>query len=266
MRDKNKVIELCKKLMATANDSAAADNERDVALRKVNEMVIAHNLGRDEIERNGDEFDVRKVECGRYRVFSFGRNLLGWQSNLGNFVLSLFKSVQWYRKNGVERDDKLQYKLAANPPRAVALYFYGPDEDAECAAKLFEELQEVMATMAKLRYGKFASKDGADYCEGFVEGLAWSNQKAMQDLERSNQETYGLIVMSDKLSLVLKDRGTEYLANVHGIDKLKKGQKRVRRGVSNYSAMSEGYEHGKKHSIDKPKSTGKITGKQNRLK
>ena len=168
------IVGKIRKLLATAGDSAASDNEIQSAINIAKKLMTAHHLTEEDLahEPKDDYQKVDEADFGESRSF-IGKTIALWEDRLAG-VVSAFVGCPAYmdrskkpvRKNGLiqlDGNDEVQY--------AKSVVFYGVAEDAAIAAQLYDDMRELIAAMAVGRTGKVYKAEGASYCQGFVQSL-----------------------------------------------------------------------------------------------
>lgn len=208
------------KLLDLTDIDAAADGEIDNALRFAEMMFAKHNLTRDDVtttnsDSENPEIDISKVVFDRQRTWSLTSKSSVWEHWLLTLIPHIFRSVDAarYRKakpmrrNGIlflDQNRKLLYQ--------VPLLFYGPEVDVAAAVDLFEELQQIIASMARLRRGDCFNGNGAAYCEDFVYALLHKHQRLSLEMRESTTDptTALMLARSDQTSLALRKAGKSW--------------------------------------------------------
>jgi hypothetical protein len=257
MSDINRTREKIAKLLRLGMDANASQGEIDNAMAMAAQLMARHQLTRDDIDMDAVDPMV-KMKMGRHFAFFKGSKATAWEDWLAGFVSDYIGSVGRYhstsmplRRNGVQLLDE-----EGNARTGCAIAFYGPEDDAECARILFEELRDDIAMMAILKWGEFAKGDGAAYAEGFVCGLLRQHQAAKEKLCITDTETAALILKAESTALAIMDKAKVWLKDTHKITL------RSRRGCkqSNGSgdARSEGYQDGQAYDTKRPEVRRKL--------
>lgn len=264
MSNISRIKEKLAKLLRLGEDTAATDGEIQNALNLATQMMAKHQLTRDDIDLSAVD-PTAKVSLGRHFAFCKGTTLSTWESCLSIFVTNFIGSVSCYnagkmpiRKNGIAADF---FGPSPDSPReAIAIAYYGSDDDARCAASMFEELRDAIATMALIRWGGWLRGDGGAYAYGFVSGLVSAHRTAVQSLMDQDATTTALMIKSDANSLAIVNKGKDWLATTHGVRLQKKAaSRRVGYSSSNArTAMNEGRRDGANYNPTRPSSHHKI--------
>jgi hypothetical protein len=155
------------------------------------------------------------------------------------------------RRNGIAETNG-----RGEPRMACGIAFYGCDEDAQCAAAMFEELRDAISTMAIIRWGGWARGDGAAYAEGFALGIQTANEKAKAALMHGDSQTTALMLVSEKNQLAIREKAKDWLTATTGM-KLKTGKaRRFSSGSSN--ARDEGRRDGSNYGVSRPAARQRI--------
>lgn len=208
-----KVKDRIRKLLNLASNDAAADGEIDNALRFAQKLMADHHLSEDDIGPDGEcpEFDASIAEMKRQGV-GVGRKVSFWERKLCNFVERFVGGVRVYL------DQQLVYSRThlgfvrldnAKPMLGQTYYWYGPEEDVQLAAQLFDELRATIIAMARLKWGSVFRGDGASYAEGFVVGL-WSKLEASEADTRAIAYSSGVraLAVMNARELIIKSKQT----------------------------------------------------------
>jgi hypothetical protein len=250
--DIEKVKDKLKKLMALSSNGSAADGEIQNAIDAATRLMAQHNLTRDDIDWNDEpEKRTQRVQMGRHTCLSNGVNLTTWEAYLGHFVKEFTGFCSYYREGAqiLKKDGIILRDKNGEPRKASKITFYGSDESARAAVELFEELRDVIASMAIARFNSWARGDGAAYSEGFAMGLISQLDKSRQRLEAGDEQTRGLVLRDKQNQVAVVNRAKNWLHKEHNI-KLSTSSRRSgsngsaearsmgRRDGSNYSTSS----------------------------
>lgn len=246
--DMERAKETVRKLMNLAKNDGALDGEIANAMAFAKKIMDEHHITLTDIEDVDETLEdlKRKAFSEGIVTTSFTRQAR-WEYTLAHFVCKLVGGVQYWFYSDVTRD-----KIAGKG----CLHFYGVEEDVQLAQELFNECRLIIATAATLRYKTFSGGAGRNYCEGFAYGLYSQLEKAnKQELLEKSTGT-ALMVLNTRKEIVKRkeELGTNYLAEVKGIKKLK-----TRKGTANPNqdarAWRQGHEDGKSHqaTVDRKK-------------
>ena len=218
--NKEKAIQQIKKLLALG-DSATFDGEIAAAVTMAGKMMDEHHIEQAEIDaasmdepRSPDKESFNQVTAACRR-----KTLRTWEIQLSEAIRDLIGSVKSYRNT----DKVVRLKGTFQKKTFHAgITFYGPAEDAQIAADLFEEWVAVIATLGLKKYGGTFKGDGAMYAMGFTESLAdKAAEIAKARREIITPSTTALVPTSGgTLSDVLekkKSDASQWLANVAGV-------------------------------------------------
>lgn len=262
MSDIDRIKEKLAKLLRLGEDNAASEGEIQNALHLATQMMAKHQLTRADIDMAAAD-PIAKVALGRHFAFCKGATLTTWESSLTSFVKNFIGSVSCYnagkmpiRKNGIAAD----FFAADSAREAIAIAYYGSDDDARCAASMFEELRDAVATMAIIRWGGWMRGEGGAYAYGFVCGLLEAHRSAVQSLTHQDATTTALMLKSESFSLAIVEKGKTWLATTHGVQlRARKGTRRVGyTGANARTAMNEGRRDGANYNPTRPASRNKI--------
>lgn len=244
--DIDKITSKLAKLIRLSEDNNASDGEIENALNMAQQIMAKHNLTRDDIDTENDDFS--KIRMNRAFVTCLNNNASTWESLLARFCSDFVKNCGYYKNSGF-------YGINKTSKRTV-FFFYGSENEVEVAIDLFNELQQAISTMAVTRYNTFYRGDGGAYAEGFVNGLREANERARIELEEDEQ-TSALILMSDKTSLAIVNEAKNWLSKEHNVRLYRGPGTRGASGSGN--ARSLGRKDGKNYNIGNRKATKKIS-------
>ena len=215
----------------TAKNDASTEGEKRNALRMMQNLMLRHNLSREDI--TGDD-NVEQVRFTRMACPVNGRRAYNWERRLAFYLAEeIFPMIQWYQDRKGHR---------------TYFWFYGPKEDVENCIALFRELLLTIATAAQMRYGGHTRGSGASYAEGYVSGLPRGFGHESGSDESPNQEE---VMSSDALiharTIALHKASTEWLANECGI-RLVRSSGSGRTQFDN-TAAGKGKRDGAKHEM-----------------
>lgn len=262
MSDIDRIKEKLAKLLRLGENDAASEGEIQNALNLATQMMAKHQLTRDDIDMSAAD-PIAKVQLGRHFAFCKGATLTTWESSLTSFVKNFIGSVSCYnagkmpiRKNGIAAD----FFSSSSAREAIAIAYYGSDDDARCAVSMFEELRDAIATMAILRWGGWMRGEGGAYAYGFVCGLLEAHRSAVKNLMNQDATTSALILKSETTALAIVEKGKDWLAATHGVQlRAKAGKRRVSySGANARTAMNEGRRDGANYNPTRPGSRTRI--------
>ncbi len=147
----DKILHRLKALDRTATNSGSTEAEKHNALRMMQNLMLRHNLSREEI------VDGDNVESVRFTRIACPVN--------GRRTCQLEHSLAWYISQHIFTTT--QYYYSTEGHRAM-FWFYGPVDDVNNAIALFRELLLTIATAAHLQFGGYARGSGASYAEGYA--------------------------------------------------------------------------------------------------
>lgn len=263
--ENDKIKDRVRKLLNLANDPAAFDREIENAMRFARRLMLQHNITEQELGTPRDPHEVAaETEYAQADAFSFGSNISNWECFLMSAISKLVGTVGAY-KTSETRTKKttagtIVFDAKGQPQEGKRVVFYGPAEDARDASELFAEWVNVIAAMARLRYGGCFRGDGRSYAEGFAQALLLSVQNIQKKevKEIAAESTGRALVIRNAFCLIeaKKARGAEWLRQELGI-KLRKTSGNVNR--NNPDAFGAGMNDGKKSSFTRAR-TLKIGG------
>ncbi len=160
----DKILHRIRALDKTATNSASTEGEKHNALRMMQDLMLRHNLSRDDIV---DKDNVEHVRFTRIACPLNGRRGCAWEYALAWYLTHhIFTSVQHYINSVGHR---------------TFVWFYGPVDDVQNTITLFKELLLTIATSAHLRFGGHSRGSGASYAEGYVQGLPRWNENSKSE-------------------------------------------------------------------------------------
>lgn len=234
-----------RKLLRVAENDAATDGEIENAMRAAQALMHAYHLSEEEV-KNQPEDVKREIKFTQRQAWTKGARLSTWEIDLIHFICKFLGTVQWYYISGsVERRDTNGI-LKRNPEtgevlKQTQLTFFGPADEVELALEMLEELQTVIYTMARLKYGTTFKGAGRSYAEGFTAGLQTKLKKVNQQLT-SDSTSRALVVQSNAIVEVVKKDAKKWLQQAAGI-KLRAGDSRERMR-NDSSAYGQGKQDG----------------------
>jgi hypothetical protein len=243
----DKILRRLRALDNTAGNDASTEGEKRNALRMMQDLMLRHNLTREDIV---DDDNVEHVLFTRIACPVNGRRACGWELSLANYVtLHVFPTVQWYRGTLAHRS---------------MYWFYGPKSDVENTIALFRELLLTIASSATLQYGGYVRGSGASYAEGYVAGLpreatpqptpAGETQPKQTPQAGAQSGQPGLI---HARTLILKETAAQWLYQECGLRLVT--TRRQGRYQHDPDAATRGKQHGATHKLDVPGSPRRLT-------
>jgi hypothetical protein len=230
----DKVKQTIADLLNLARNDAATQGEIDNAMRFARRLMDAHHLSEDDCKTQQNQPQAMSWECGEKPIYGYNTRFMLWEVRLAQFIEKFVGSVGIYRDNEIKlvfREGEIQ-----GAPKQ-ALVYYGPLDDVQLAADLYDKWYHVIITMAKLRIGHVVRGLGRSYCEGFVAGMFTTLEQVKLADQSSNQQTNALIVRSTEIAAVKKTAAQNYITAKFG--KMGKGKKMKGRGVD-AGAYSQG--------------------------
>ncbi|TWT56562.1 DUF2786 domain-containing protein [Allorhodopirellula solitaria] len=220
----NKVLHRLRSLDSTASNSASTEGEKRNALRMMQNLLLRHNLSRDDIveQDNVDNMRFTNMACPVN-----GRRACGWEKGLAAYVVNeIFPLTSWY--------------FGTRGARTL-FWFYGPKDDVDNCIALFRELLLTIAASAQLQYGGYARGSGASYAEGYVNGLPRYHTSGPGD-QQANESA-----LIHARTLAVKQASREWLKLECDISIVLKGSSG--RSQHDPDAASRGKTHGSKHDL-----------------
>jgi len=231
----DKVLHLLRSLDNTAKNAASTDGEKRNALRMLQNLMLKHNLSREDIS---DDDNVESMRFTRMTCCVNGRRACTWEKNLAAYLIAeIFPMTSWY--------------FAVQGPRTL-IWFFGPLEDVQNCIALFRELLLTIATSAHLQYGGYSRGSGASYAEGYVRGLPRYQSGV------NNGDT---IVSSTALiharTIAVRKAATLWLKIECGMTLV--SERGSGRNQHDPDAASRGKEHGSKHDLSAANGRKRLT-------
>ena len=240
-REFEKILKRLRALDNTASNSASTEGEKHNALRMMQDLMLRHNLSRDDIV---DDDNVDSVQFTRRACPLNSRRACTWEVILAGYVTRhIFPMVQYYTSTRGHR---------------TLFWFYGPVSDVDNCIALFRELLVTIATSATLQYGGYTRGSGASYCEGYVSGLPIpglhpDDVASFADKQDAPAGTEGLI---HTRTLALKEAAGDWLELECDIRLVRSS--RSGRGQRDPAAASRGKQHGASHDLNVPGATKRL--------
>jgi len=238
----DKILSRLRALDRTASNGASTEGEKHNAIRMMQDLMLRHNLSRDDIVDNDN---VEHVLFTRMACPLNGRRSCAWELNLAAFVaLHVFPSTLWYYATRAHR---------------TLVWFYGPKSDVENAISLYQELLLTIASAARLQFGGHSRGSGASYAEGYVQGLPRSSantstaSSSRSDPSKPDANQNALIVQR---TLALQSAATKWL-NLECNTRLTTCTS-AGRSQHDATAQQKGRLHGSQHEIAAPKLQARI--------
>lgn len=232
----DRILARIRALDNTASNHASTEGEKRNALRMMQNLLLRHNLTRDDIteDDNVDSMQFTRIACPVN-----GRRAASWEKSLAAYLTNeIFPLSQWYFGRRGNR---------------TLFWFYGPVDDVRNGLRLFRELLLTIATNAQLRYGGYSRGSGASYCEGYVAGLprvgeAEGDTTAQPVSERSLIHTRSLAVHSAARQWLEQECGIALtMARGRGRD------------LHDDAAAGLGRQHGAKHDVRSQNGRPRLT-------
>ncbi len=234
-REFEKILKRLRALDNTASNSASTEGEKHNALRMMQDLMLRHNLTRDDIV---DDDNVDAVQFTRRACPLNSSRACTWEIMLAGYITRhIFPTVQYYTSRQGHR---------------TFVWFYGPVMDVDNCLALFRELLLTIASSATLQYGGYSRGSGASYCEGYVSGLpipGMGNEEVPQS-SKDDQQPTGANGLIQTRMLTLREAALDWLDLECNIRLIK--VQRGGRGRSDPAATSRGRTHGASHELNVP--------------
>ncbi len=221
----DKIMGRIRALDNTASNAASTEGEKRNALRMMQNLMLRHNLSREDIT---DDDNVESVRFTRTACPVNGRRACQWEKWLASYlIVEIFPTNQYY---------------VATKGHRTYFWFYGPREDVQNCITLFRELLLTIATSARLHYGGHSRGSGASYCEGYVAGLP-----RHQDSHATDQSVVSETALIHARTLAVHSAAREWLNIECGIQLVSGG--RSGRFDHDPDAANRGKKHGARHDV-----------------
>ncbi len=236
-----KILKRLRALDNTASNSASTEGEKHNALRMMQDLMLRHNLTREDIV---DDDNVEAVQFTRRACPLNSSRACTWEVMLAGYVTRhIFPMVQYYTSTRGHR---------------TLFWFYGPRVDVDNCIALFQELLLTIATSARLQYGGYSRGSGASYCEGYVSGLPIPGLEPSPAASghEASATPVGASGLIQTRTLALQQAAHSWLnleCNVHLVMSGRSG-----RGQHDPAASSRGRAHGASHEIKAPGSRKRL--------
>lgn len=232
----DKILNRLRALDKTASNGASTEGEKHNALRMMQNLMLRHNLTRDDIV---DDDNVDSVQFTRIACPVNGRRACNWEKMLASYVTQhIFPTTQWFSSSRGHR---------------TFFWFYGPVADVRNAVALFREVLLTIATSAHLQFRGHTRGSGASYAEGYVLGLP----RASIDPNNISEKVVSERALIHTRTLVLQSAADNWLkfeCNIR-LETCTWGG----RYQHDEAAANRGKLHGSKHEIAVPNAPRRIT-------
>ena len=235
-REFDRVLKRLRALDSTAINRASTEGEKRNALRMMQNLMLRHNLSRDDIVNDDD---VKHVQFTRIACPVNGRRACDWERKLASYVTQqIFPTIQWYWSTKGHR---------------TFFWFYGPLVDVQNGIALFRELLLTIAAAAQLQYGGCVRGSGASYAEGYVSGLPRSESDSAGKDEQVMSER--ALIQTRTIALhSAADQWLDLECNIELSTTSGSG-----RNYHDDAAESRGKLHGAQHKLTVPGGPKRIT-------
>jgi len=253
MTDKQeRIAAKIRKILNIAEDDAASAEEIQNAMNHAKRLMDSHHLTMEDLGHEPED-DYQKVDQANMDQCSafVGKKVFLWESMLSLFV-SEFVGVPVYATSRPQKiitpaglgvfDDKGQPKFGK------AFVFYGVAEDAAIAVELFNELRQMISTLALGKWGTIYKGDGATYAEGFVNGLNTQLRQSSKIEQQTSTTSMILLSRRDDLIKYKEKKAANWLSTEHNI-RLRSGNRRPGSRTGSHSAYSEGRSDGSRADV-----------------
>lgn len=235
-------------LLNLGNDDGATQAEAENALRFARRLMLRHNLNEgDVVERARDPHEIAAdTEYGQVHSFTQLALFSKWENYLSYSIAELVGTVKHYLLSKRERRTSagtLEFDHKGRPKKSCQVVWYGPREDCDMAAGLFEEWSLTIVSMARLKYGNATQGPGRSYAEGFASTLlqrardmAREEQKQIADqkagmLNVHESSTALVLLRATDVMTAKKQRADAWLRETSGI--------RLRQRSASYSSRHD---------------------------
>ena len=247
----DRIARKIRKMLAIAEDDAASTEEVQNAMNMAQRLMDDHHLSESDLahEPEDDFRKVDKAEFGDGRAY-VGKRLYTWESTLASFV-SKFVGCKAAIDNELRQVRNRQGFAVMEKGRAVegkSILFYGVAEDVAIAVELYDELRQLIASLAVLKWGSVYKNNGAAYAEGFVTGLDSQLKKAKEQAKLGGGYALILTGRRDELIEYKKRKATQWLSREQGIRVTKSSRRSGTRSGSD-AARQEGHSDGQNSDV-----------------
>jgi len=258
-QDFTKVKAKLTKLFKLSDHTSASAGEIENALAAATQLMLKHNLTREDIDLGDDTDPLKNLTIGRTHTVTYGHMYVQWENTLSWFVCEFLGTVKHYvrLKQKLRKDGIALLNKQGKQRLGGYIYFYGPQDDCVEAVELRDELAAAVAIAAQVKYASFWQGDGAAYAEGFVQGLRDAHVKAKKELASMDEATTALVLTNDKTLLAIRSKADSWLRDEAGI-KLQSGDRRDGAGGS-HAARNEGRADGRNYGVGRKTSTKRIS-------
>lgn len=238
----DKILHRLRSLDNTANNRASTEGEKRNALRMMQNLMLRHNLSREDITEkdNVDHVSFTRIACPVN-----GSRALAWEKSLAAYLTAeIFPMTWWYFDTKGHR---------------TLFWFYGPVKDVQNCISLFRELLLTIAASAHLQYGGYTRGSGASYAEGYVRGLP-RNQSGQAESDQSGEakaKSAGETALIQARMIAVKNAALEWLKVECGIELTV--TRRPGRNQRDPAAEAKGQKHGAQHEVAAPSGPQRIT-------
>ena len=221
----DKVLHRLRSLDNTANNSASTEGEKRNALRMMQNLMLRHNLSREDIT---DDDNVDSMRFTRIACPVNGRRAYNWEKDLAAYLVAeIFPMTSWYFGTRGHR---------------TLFWFYGPLDDVKNCISLFRELLMTITASAYMQYGGYSRGSGASYAEGYVRGLP-----RYQSTTESTSDISSQTALIHTRTIAVKRAARDWLKMECGISIVLKGGSG--RSQHDPDAADRGKTHGSKHDL-----------------
>jgi len=222
----DKVMQRLRALDSTASNSGSTEGEKRNALRMMQNLMLRHNLSRDDIS---EDDNVDNMRFTRMACPVNGRRACSWEKSLAGYLVhEIFPMTDWYYSSKKNR---------------TMFWFYGPLDDVKNCIALFRELLLTITASAQLQYRGYARGSGASYAEGYVAGLPRYLTPEKGDGEQVLSEP----ALIHTRTLAVQKAANDWLSQECGISLVRSGGSG--RSKHDPDAEDRGKQHGAKHDL-----------------
>lgn len=218
----DRIMHRLRSLENTANNHASTEGEKRNALRMMQNLLLRHNLDREDIR---EDDNTQQMRFTRIACPVNGRRACTWEKWLAHYLTKeIFPLVSYYIDTCGHR---------------TLFYYYGPRDDVMNARALFREMLVTIAAAAHLKYRGYSRGSGASYCEAYVANLPKSETSAEAPLNSNS--------LIHSRTLAVRQAAKQWLKLECGVELVKSAGNRR----SNYDpvAAATGKRDGQNHDM-----------------
>jgi len=238
----DKILHRLRSLDNTANNRASTDGEKRNALRMMQNLLLRHNLSREDISEkdNVDNVSFTKIACPVN-----GSRALAWEKALASYLTKEIFPMAW--------------SFFSTKGHRTLFWFYGPVKDVQNCIALFRELLVTIAASAHLQYGGYTRGSGASYSEGYVRGLP-KHESGQGESDQSSEAKAKAAVETALIQsrmIAVESAALQWLKFECGVELM--SSRGSGRNQQDPAAEAKGKQHGAKHEVASPTGPPRIT-------